>query len=576
MATTTSTSTVDKSIDGLASGMNWKSYVDAVVTAEQAGEQPYKDKQTQLQAQYQAWSAIKTALGSLQDSLSSLKTSTFFGARTGTSSDTTILSASTDSGAATGTYVFKVNQLATSAIYNGTSDIGSALSASNDVSNLTLASAPFATAVSAGTFTVNNAQVSVDTSDTLQDVFDKIAAATNNQVSATYDSSTDKITLSSANGISLGSSHDTSNFLTVAKLSGSSSGSMTSSSSLGCVPLGATLSDTNLKTAITGDGSGKGSFTINGVSFNYDTNMDSIQNVVDRVNNSDAGVTMSYDSKNDRFVMTNNKTGDIGVALSDVTGNFLQATGLTTGSLTNGQNCLYTINGGDELSSTSNTITEDSSGVTGLKVTALKGDDTATVTVANDTSTVKSSIQSFVDAYNNAQKQIRTYTMITTDASGSVSSGTLSQDGEASDLEGSLRSKMFGTVDDGSDFVKQLADLGFQTNSSDNTISLSDSSALDTALSDNLEDIQRFFSDSTNGLAVTFNNYLATYTEDGGSLDSHQKSISKNSSDITTQLNTMETRIQADKTRMTNEFVAMEQAQSSMSQELTYIQSIAK
>jgi flagellar hook-associated protein 2 len=559
-------------VDGLASGMNWKSYVDAIVTAEQTGETLLKDKQTTLQDQYTAWGAIKTALSSLQDSLSDLKTSTFFGARSATTSDDTIVTASGDSGAATGTYTFKINQLATAAIYNGASDVGGSLSASNDVSGLTLASASFATKVKAGTFTVNNAQISIETTDTLQDVFDKIAAATNNEVAASYDSSTDKITLVSGNNISLGSSHDTSNFLTSAKLANNGSGTVTSSSALGGIPLGATLSSTNLTTAITAGGDGTGNFTINGVSITYDLSKDSLQNVMDRVNNSDAGVTMSYDSKNDRFVLTNNTTGDIGVSLADGTGNFLQATGLTTGALVNGKNLLYTINGGDELSSTSNTITEDSSGITGLKVTALKENDSATVTVASDTEKVKTSIQAFVDAYNNAQKQIRTYTIISTDSKGNVSSGTLSRDREATSLEGTLRSQIFGQMEGLSDTVKQLADLGYQTKSSDNTITLASSSTLSTALSDNIDDIKKFFSDSTSGLAMKFTSYLKTYTQDDGSLDKHQKNLSSSSAAITVQINNMEKRIQADKTRMTNEFQAMEQAQSRNNYNLSYIQ----
>ena len=71
------------------------------------------------------------------------------------------------------------------------------------MSGLTVGAANFATAVTAGNFTVNGAQVSIATTDSLKDVFDKIATATSNAVTASYDSTTDKITLSSASPITI-------------------------------------------------------------------------------------------------------------------------------------------------------------------------------------------------------------------------------------------------------------------------------------------------------------------------------------------------------------------------------------
>jgi hypothetical protein len=43
-------------------------------------------------------------------------------------------------------------------------------------------------------------------------------------------------------------------------------------------------------------------------------------------------VGISYDRITDRFTLTNKVTGNLGVAMEDVTGNFLAAAGLTTGS----------------------------------------------------------------------------------------------------------------------------------------------------------------------------------------------------------------------------------------------------
>src|SRR4029079_1784095 len=132
---------------------------------------------------------------------------------------------------------------------------------------------------------------------------------------------------------------------------------VSSSSKLGVLQLGAVLSSANFATAISDGGAGTGEFKINGVSINYDASTDNTANVIDRINNSAAGVNASYDAVNDRLVLTNKTTGDLNIALQDVTGNFLAATKLSAGSLSRGKNLLYTIDGGGELASYSNTIT---------------------------------------------------------------------------------------------------------------------------------------------------------------------------------------------------------------------------
>ncbi len=129
--------------------------------------------------------------------------------------------------------------------------------------------------------------------------------------------------------------------------------------------LSAALTDSNLSTAVTDGGAGAGMFRINGVEISF-SEADSMSAVIQRINDSAAGVQASYDTLNDHMVLTNRVTGDLGIGLEDVTGNFLAATGLSGGSLERGKDLLYTIDGGETLRSHSNTITEVSSGLVGL------------------------------------------------------------------------------------------------------------------------------------------------------------------------------------------------------------------
>ena len=109
-----------------------------------------------------------------------------------------------------------------------------------------LSDAAFGTAVTAGTLTVNGEQVTIATDDTLQEVFDKISTTTSGAVTGAYDNATDKVTLSSASPIVLGSATDTSNFFAAAKLYNNGTGSVASSFALGVVRTSATLEDATL------------------------------------------------------------------------------------------------------------------------------------------------------------------------------------------------------------------------------------------------------------------------------------------------------------------------------------------
>jgi flagellar hook-associated protein 2 len=683
-STTNSSNTSDASsliAPGLASGMDWESIIEDLATAERAPETQWEDQRTTLSSQMSALSTIKTDLATLQTDVQALQDSTLYQGTTAQSSDSSVATASSTTGATTGSFLFDIQQLATAAQLNGTGSVSKGLVPDGNPADVTIGTAGFSTPVTAGTFTVNGAQVTIATTDTLQDVFNKIASATDNAVTASYDSSTDEIKLTSNNNdpLYLGSSADTSNFLQVAQLYDTNADSSTSSSALGLAsttdPTSVALSSAGFSTpvtagtftvdgeqvtvattdtlqdvfnniasatnnAVTGsydsttdeitltDSSGdplvlgsaadtsnfldaaklsntnaadvsstsalgrvnttvtmtgadlatsvddvsNGAFTINGVSISYDASMDSIQNVLDKINSSAAGVTASYDSVNNRFVLANNSTGNVGISVKDVTGNFLAATGLSSGSLTNGQNLTYTLNNGTQmLQSESNTITSTSSGIQGLSVSAL-GTGTTTVTVSNDTSAISSAIQQFVTDYNSLQNYISSQQIVTTASNGTVTPGSLTGDETVNDLVASLRSLSY-TAGSGSSSssITTLGDLGIQSDGQNNTLTLSDTSTLDSALANNLSAVQSFFTNATTGVATQLNNYITDETGSNGELTNAQATLSAESSNIGTQITNLETKISSDTTQWTSEFDAMESAESQANQELTYL-----
>lgn len=559
-------------LSGLASGFDWRALVDQLVEVERAPQRRLFTEQQDLQTRKTAYNSIATQLSVLQNRVDELNDGELFDSRLAKSSSEEIAAALAESGAALGTYAYHIIQLATASVRLGAANIARAINPTTDVSALSLSDAPFSTAVGAGTFTVNGKQVTIAATDTLQGVFDKISTATGGDIAGSYDPNTDRVSLTSATNaeIVLGSATDTSNFLQVARLSNNGGSSVTSSSALGSIRLSGPLSSANLATVIDDGGSGTGTFKINGVEIAFDTDVDSISEVLKRINDSTAGVTASYDSVSDRFLLTSKVTGDIGIALEDVTGNFLAATGLSSGVLQRGQDLLYTVNGGGQLSSRSNTITEDSSGIEGLSVTVVGAGDT-TVTVSSDSARIKKAITDFIDDYNKAQGLIDTNTASTTDAKGKVTAGTLAGESDAYTISADLRRFVTATFASLGGTIKRLESLGIRSNGEDDKLTLSDGEKLDAALASNLGEVKSLFTNATDGLAVKLGKYLENTVGDDGTLPTKQSNLDKQVSSIDDQITEQERLVQINREQLIASFIAMEKAQQTINQQLQFL-----
>jgi flagellar hook-associated protein 2 len=574
----TTTTSPDLAIAGVASGVDWQTIVQELAEAEAAPETQWEQEQTTLNTQNGAFTTISNDLTTLQTDVQNLQNASLYQNASVQSSNSSIATGTAATNAALGNFTFDISQLATAAQLNGATQVNGAnlaqpLAPGGNLSNVTIGTAGFATPVTAGTFTVDGDTVTISTTDSLQGVFTAISTATNGKVTASYNTTTDEITLASSDNseVVLGSAADTSNFLQVAQLYNNGTDSVTSTSELGHVQLGGTMANSDLSTAITDGGNGQGAFTINGVTINYDASTESVQDVLNSINSSGAGVTANYDSINNRFVLTNNTTGDLGISAQDVTGNFLTATGLATGTLQRGSNLLYTLNGGtQQLVSESNTITPASSSISGLTVTALQT-GTATMNVTSDSSGVASAIQQFVTDYNAVQSYISGQEAVTTSSNGTVTPGTLTADETTEQLVTSLRSLVATAVPALSgNTVSMLSDLGITSNGQNNILTV-DTTTLDSAVADNVDAVNTLFNDPTNGIATQLNNYLNNTIGANGTLPNHQASLTQQNTNLTTQISNLNSKISSDEAQWTSEFEAMEQAESQTNQELTYL-----
>jgi len=473
----------------------------------------------------------------------------------------------------------QATQLAT----NGTNTVSSA--SSLGVSGLTLATLATASPITAGTFTVNGQTVTIALTDSLQDVFNKISTATGGALTASYNPATDGITLantdpSSTSEIVLGAVNDSSNFLQVMQLANNGTDTVSSSNPLGAVAINTPLAQANLSTAITAvDGSGNGSFTINGVSIAYNINTDSLATVMNRINASSAGVTATYNSATGQVVLTNNSTGNIGLGANDVASagqvGLLSALGLTSGStLQHGQNAVFTVNNGAPITSASNTLTGTVLGIPGLSVTATTA-TTQTVTVAANVNAMETAIQNFAGQYNTVQSYITQQTAFTTNSDGSVTAGTLANDLDIPNWASDLQSLIFAPVPGLSGAVKQLSDLGLDFDSTGQMI-VSDTTQLTNVLTNNSADVAAYFSQASTGMASSVNSYLNNLLlPNTGGLALINNGLVSSDTDLASQITTLQAQLTQEQNTLTTAFEAMQSAQTTAQSQLNYLNAVA-
>lgn len=556
------------SLSGLINGsFDWQTVVTELIQIDSEPVTTLQNDETTNNTELSSFSQLSGDATSLQTASQALQADGLFnGVSAASTTPGSQWTATAANGTALGNYTIDVSNVATSSNLDGASNIGTGLSATSNVSGLTLATMPTATPVTAGTFTVDGQTVTVALSDSLQQALDAMSTATGGNVTGAYDPTTDEVTLTSGNGspIVLGAANDTSNFLSALKLANNGKAAVSSSSRLGSVSVSSPLASAGLSSPVTGtDSSGNGSFTVNGVSISYNVNTDSVSSIIGDINNSTAGVTASYDPSSDSVILTNNTTGNIGIGVADVTGNLMASLGLTTGAtLQQGQDAVFSVNGGGQITSASNTLDPSVTGIPGLTV-GINSVGTQTISVAPDTAAMNTAIQSFITAYNTFQTDMGTMTQITTNADGSVSGAVLSSNQDVPQWSEDLRNLAFNAVSGVSGTIQSLSDLGIDFSGTSPTLSVTDQTTLTNALNTDPSAVGAFFQTPTTGFAAEFNTYLSNLVlPDTGGIAIETNAINAQNTSDANKITALQAQIANEQTTLTNEFLAMQTAQS--------------
>ena len=273
-----------------------------------------------------------------------------------------------------------------------------------------------------------------------------------------------------------------------------------------------------------------------------------------------------------KFIMTSNKTGDVGqinIAVDDDDNVDNDGTGLSQffydgnnlldpnnqfAEVETAQDARIKVDGYTAYSSTNSF----SSVIDDVTITLKKGADdilnppSATLSISEDKSQATSAIETFVASYN---ELLIVFNTLTDYDSATGTSGLFTGDSSISSLEMGIRRVLNDSVDGASSDLNALSLIGVSTNRN-GTISL-DSEKLSDNINNRLSDMEALFS-SSDGVATQLDALLETHLQSGGTFDTRKQSLDSTLREIDDQRADLNFRIDTIEQRYRSQFAALD------------------
>lgn len=566
------------SVSGLGSGLDYAGWITKLVQLKQDEIDKVNTEITNETTRKSDVGILKDEYSKLLDSIQTLtnastSASNVFAQKSSTSSLPAV-GASVTSSAAVQSINVTVSKLATSTTAKSNAVVAAPITNSSSASSM------------AGKLTIyvdgTKHSLTIGSTDTVGTVLSNITKETG--LAATVDSS-GKVTIGSGSTstVTIGSNADTSSFINTLSLTKSSSdNSYISSKSIFATDASAKLTSTPFAKDAAGDSTVKaGTFTLGNSTFTIDSNT-TLNSLITQINSdTNAGVTASWDQSSGKLTLTSTDQGATNINIEAGTSNFTDIMGLTNstwntdgsmkttalaaGSQTLGENASLTING-TTITSSSNTVTSDISGIAGLTLTLNDvTTTTAKVTVSQNTSPLETAIKSFVSSLNS---------VVTDTATATASSGDLYGETTLSSLRNKLRTMATASAD-GSSVYKSLSAIGITTGAigtsvdTDTSTLIIDTTKLEAALKNNPDEVKKLLvGDSTTGKSGMLSKMETVVS---GSLDTTKgyfaartKSYDSEIKQMNTKVDNMTLAMTAYKADLTAKFSAMDTIISNM------------
>ena len=546
-------------VSGIGSGIDINSIVKALVDAERAPKQSQLDRlEKSTTSRISAIGTLRSVVGELSSTLQSLNKLSAFQKQTLTSSNTSILTATSSSTLTAGQFSLQVQQLASSSKV--------ALQSVSGGTTATFGSG--ALTISAGT-----ASITVDVTaanNTLTGIRDAInTAGTSKGLSASIvtDASGSRLVL---NSTKTGAGNDIEVSVTQDGITAGSNAlsSLAFSKGSGALQLPA-LSAGAAATFKTG--------SLNIVSGAANLNVavndgDSMATVRDAINTAGAGQGISARietvSSGARLVIESSNSENLTITASDAGTGTVGDNSLTLlnpaadaggRTVSEAKSAVFSVDG-LSVTKDSNTVSDVISGVTLNLVAAQSASDiadgkTITVSIGQDKGGVRANLQKFVDSYNKLVQSSSEMTAVVQVGEGKAPvTGPLLGDTSIRNLMSGLRKEMSQL---GADLdVRSLAQLGITTQK-DGKLTL-DATKLDAALSSNYDKVAEFLG-GDGGLMSRMQKIVEPYSQSSGILDQRQKGLQSTLTSVDKQREALDLRIAKVQERLLAQYNAMDQ-----------------
>jgi len=345
-------------------------------------------------------------------------------------------------------------------------------------------------------------------------------------------------------------------------------------------------------------------FSINGTEFTF-TSEDTISSLISKVNASDAGVTITYSSLEDKFFLTSKDYGaGFDITMEDGDGsNLLYSLFGDDYTVAAGQNSILSVNG-VEIQRSGNSFTID-----GVTLTLKELTDTpVSIEVERNSDQILEGIVEFVNEYNKlidelndlirAKPTYRDYPPLTDAQKKEMSQrdielweekareGLLRNDPTIYNLLNSMRNALYSRIP-GAAYA--LYDLGIETSglySDYGKLVISDKSKLLKALESDPESVRMLFTDEVKGIASQINNLINSATKvsyassgslvrlAGTSAFTGRSTIDRQIEQIEQRLERLQKQYNTEKTRYWNQFNRMEELIAVMYQQSSWLYSM--
>jgi flagellar hook-associated protein 2 len=326
-------------------------------------------------------------------------------------------------------------------------------------------------------------------------------------------------------------------------------------------------------TAVVGTGTLNLQLGSNSFNLTLDSTNNTVADVASAINSAadNPGITATVIQGTDgaHLLLSSNQPGavnSIQVTETDVGGG-LAALTYASGNTANyaqnaaAQDAAFSV-AGVAYTSASNTVNDALSGVA-LTLTGVSTGAGATLTVANDTTTVTANIQAFIEAYNTLQSSVAS--LGSYDAASSTA-GPMLGDPLLTGVQNQIR-HVLQTVD-GSATYATLASVGITTQK-DGTLA-ADSGKLQAALTGNFSAVSKLFSGES-GVASQLDKLLTQQLASGGTIDTRSQTLVKQNKALGAQTDALNKQMDAMTKNLTQQYSALNVLLSSLQTTSAYL-----